>query len=258
MDPIEIDTVGAADLDEPVFVEGLPGVGLVGKLAVDHLVGELDSEPVREVYSSYFPPSISVDKQGKATLPALTLHAIDTPERDLLVLAGEAQAQEAVGQYELADAVLDIAGELGVAQIVTIGGYGTGEEVEDYGVLAAAADGSDTLRERLREAGARFDREEGPGNIVGMSGLLVGLGARRGFETAGMLGTTPGYHVDPASARAVLTVLQDAFGFSISLETLDEQAERVQQLIQQLQRLQQQQQPQEQPTTQSEDLRYFG
>lgn len=37
-----------------------------------------------------------------------------------------------------------------------------------------------------------------------MSGLLVGLGARQNFGTAGILEITPGYHVDPASARAVL------------------------------------------------------
>ena len=28
-------------LKDPVFVEGLPGIGLVGKLAADHLIQEL-------------------------------------------------------------------------------------------------------------------------------------------------------------------------------------------------------------------------
>jgi proteasome assembly chaperone (PAC2) family protein len=99
------------------------------------------------------------------------------------------------------------------------------------------------------------DREDGPGSIVGMSGLLVGLGDRRGLATAGLLGTTSGYHVDPASARAVLEALQAAFDFEVALETLDEQAERMQALLEQLQTGQ----PTDQAGSQGgEDLRYFG
>lgn len=256
MDPIEVDVIETPELDDPVFIEGLPGVGLVGKLAADHLVGELESEPVRHVYSEHFPPAVSIDETGTASLPVLTVHAVRTDGRDLLVLAGEAQAQDPPGQYRLAEATLDIAATFGVEEIITIGGYGTGEEVDEYRVLGAAAERSDELKNRLEQAGAEFERDDHPGNIVGMSGLLVGLGGRRDLQAAGMLGLTPGYHVDPTSARAVLDVLQAAFDFTVDLETLVEQAERVQQLIQQIQRLQhQQEQP---PSPSAEDLRYFG
>lgn len=64
---IEIESIATPELDDPVFIEGVPGIGLVGKLAVDHLVEELDSKPVRRVYSEYFPPAISVDEDGTAT-----------------------------------------------------------------------------------------------------------------------------------------------------------------------------------------------
>lgn len=208
---------------------------------------------MRRVYSEHFPPAVSVDDEGTATLASLTISAIETEGQDLLVLAGDSQAQEAVGQYRLADAVLDIAGEFDVDEVITLGGFGTGEQVEEYIVVGAVAGGNDALKQRLGDAGVRFQREDAPSNIVGMSGLLVGLGARREFETAGLLGITPGYHVDPASARVVLEVLQEGFGFSVSLDTLDEQAEQIQNLLEQLQ------QQQEQPTGQSsEDLRYFG
>lgn len=252
MDEIDIESVVTPRLDNPVFIEGLPGVGLVGKLAVDHLIEELESQPVRRMYSEHYPPAISVDEEGTATLASLTVHAIETEGQDLLVLAGDSQAQEAVGQYRLADAVLDIVGEFDVEQIITLGGFGTGEQVEEYTVVGAVADGNDALKQRLGDAGVQFQREDAPSNIVGMSGLLVGLGARRGFETAGILGITPGYHVDPASARVVLEVLQEGFGFSVSLDTLDEQVEQIQNLLEQLQ---QQQGPSGDQS--GEDLRYF-
>lgn len=252
MDPIEIESVETPSLDAPLFIEGLPGVGLVGTLAADLLVEEFDGQPVRHIYSEYLPPAISVDDDGIAQLASLTVYAVEADGRDLLVLAGDSQAQDVVGQYRLADAVLDIAAEFSVEGIVTIGGLGTGEPVDDYPVVGAVPERFDALRAPLEDAGVRFTREE-PGNIVGMSGLLVGLGARRGFDTAGLLGTTPGYHVDPASARAVLDVLQAAFGFTVDVDRLEEQAEQVHALLEQLQSFQE-----PQPSPGGEDLRYIG
>lgn len=256
MDEIEIEELATPDLEEAVFIEGMPGIGLVGKLAVDQLIEELDGQPVRRVYSEHFPPGVAIEADGQATLASMTVHALETETRDLLVLAGDAQAEESIGQYRLAAAALDIAAEFDPTEIVTIGGFGTGKRVDAYDVIGAVGEGSDDLKARLADAGVQFERKRAPGNIVGMSGLLVGLGARRGFESAGLLGITPGFHVDPASARAVLEVLQNAFDFEVELGTLSEQADRMQELIEGLQQLQQQQ---EEPSDQSgEHLRYFG
>lgn len=255
MDEIEIETVATPDLDDPVFVEGLPGVGLVGKLAVDHLLSELDNQAIQHIYSEHFPPAVSVASDGTAELPHLTLHAVESEARDLIVLAGDVQAQEPVGQYRVAQSILDTIEDLGVHEVITLGGFGTGDEVEEYDVIGAVTAEEDDLFDTLKEAGVSFDPDDGPGNIVGMSGLLLGLSGRRGRAAAALLGKTSGYHVDPASARAVLEILQTAFGFEISLETLNEQAEQVQELLEQIQQAQQQE-----PTTpsSSEDLRYFG
>lgn len=254
MDPVEIDELASPGVEEPILIEGLPGVGLVGKLAADHLVSELDGEPVRRLYSTHFPPGIAVDEEGIAALASLTVHAVRADGRDLLVLNGDSQATDNRGQYALAEAVLDLAEGFDVEGIVTVGGLGTGEQVEEYEVFGAVPAAHDALRAPLEAAGVRFDRDE-PGNTVGMSGLLVGLGDRRGLETAGLLGTTPGFYVDPGSARAVLNVLQEAFGFDVSLETLDEQARQIQELLEQLQQMQGHE---PQGGAGGEDLRYIG
>ena len=69
MDDIEIDEVATPELDEPVLIEGLPGVGHVGKLAAEHLLEEFDGELVRRVYATEFPPQVSVDgEDGVAEL----------------------------------------------------------------------------------------------------------------------------------------------------------------------------------------------
>lgn len=255
MDEIEVETLATPDLDSPVFIEGLPGVGLVGKLAVNQLLEELESQPIRRIVSEHFPPVVTIDENGIAELASVTLHAMHTDHQDLLVLAGDGQAQESVGQYRIADTVLDIADELNVTDLITLGGFGTGQQIDEYYVVGATADATSPLKSRLADAGVRFDEEDAPSTIVGMSGLLIGMGARRGYDAAGLLGITPGYYVDPASARVVLGILQDTFDFTVPLDTLEEQAEQIQQLLEQLQQAQQQDQT---PQQSGEDLRYFG
>ena len=41
-------------LNRGVLIQGLPGIGLVGKIAVDYIVSELGLEKVAEVYSGHF------------------------------------------------------------------------------------------------------------------------------------------------------------------------------------------------------------
>ena len=61
MEDIEIDEVATPALEDPVLIEGLPGVGHVGKLAAEHLLEEFDGELVRRVYATEFPPQVNVD-----------------------------------------------------------------------------------------------------------------------------------------------------------------------------------------------------
>lgn len=258
MNPVEIETLSTPELESPALIEGLPGIGLVGKLAADHLIEELDGEPVRRVYSEHFPPAVSVDDDGMASLATLTAYAVETPERDLLVLTGDTQAEDSIGQYRMADAVLDIAAEFGATELFTVGGSGMGEPVEDYAVVGAVADGNDDLKARLEAAGVQFQHEGAPGQIVGMSGLLLGLGARRGLPAASLLGTTIGFHADPKSSRVVLEALQDLLGFSVDLTELDRRAEEMEEAVDQIQeRLQQQAQQMPQQQQSDENLRYF-
>jgi len=62
-------------LENPVFIEGLPGIGHVGKLVADHLVNELRAEKVVEIYSHYFPPQVMVLEDGTIRMPKNEVYA---------------------------------------------------------------------------------------------------------------------------------------------------------------------------------------
>jgi len=253
MDELDIEAVAEAELDDPVLVEGLPGVGHVGKLAAEHLLDELDGTLVRRVYSEHFPPQVEVGDEGVAELTSAEFHAVETEGRDLLVLTGDNQAQSNEGHYRLTDAFLDVAEDFGVEEVYALGGVPTGELIEEYDVLGAAT--SEDLVDDLEELGVEFREDEPAGGIVGVSGLLLGLGERRGVDAACLMGETSGYLVDPKSAQAVLEILQDQLEFEVDFADLEDRAEEMEEVIGKIQEIEQQQQPN---VPSDDDLRYIG
>ena len=254
MDEVEVVTVADPDLDEPAFVEGLPGVGHVGKLAAEHLVEEFEGDLVRRVHSEHFPPQVTVDESSVARLASAEIYAVDADGRDLLVLVGDFQAGDAVGQYRVAEAFLDVADSFDASEVIALGGAPTGEMVEEYTVVGAVTDPDD--RDRFREAGVEFRENEPAGGIVGTSGLLLGLGERRDLPAACLMGETSGYLVDPRSAQAVLEVLQAIIGFEVDFGTLEERAEELEEVIREFQEQQGGGGVEAGPG--DEDLRYIG
>ncbi|MFC4549949.1 MULTISPECIES: proteasome assembly chaperone family protein [Halorussus] len=251
MDELDIETVADPELRDPVLIEGLPGVGHVGKLAAEHLVEEKDGELVRRVYSEHFPPQVTVGDDGTTDLVCAEFHAVELDDRDLLVLTGDQQASDSRGHYRLTDSFLDVAEEFGVESVYALGGVPTGELIDEYGVLGAATD--EEFVEELEEVGVEFREDEPAGGIVGTSGLLLGLGERRGVRATCLMGETSGYLVDPKSAQAVLEVLQDALGFEVDFESLEERADEMEDVVGKIQEMENQQ-----AMAADEDLRYIG
>ncbi|MBP1985551.1 PAC2 family protein [Halolamina salifodinae] len=290
MDPIDIETLADPDLRDPVLVEGLPGVGHVGKLAAEHLLEEFESTLVRRVYADEFPPQVDVDDDGVASLTCASFHAVDlsspTPteiedeeddegadadaeddalpdggdadegdeaekadeeekdkehgtvptDRDLLVLTGNHQAGSNKGHYQLTEAFLDVAEEFGVEEAYALGGVPTGELIEEHNVLGAVSDAD--LTDSLSDAGVEFRGDEPAGGIVGVSGLLLGLGGRRGFDVACLMGETSGYLVDPKSAKAVLETLEQQLDFRVEFAALEKRAEEMEEVVGKIQQMQ--------------------
>jgi uncharacterized protein (TIGR00162 family) len=221
-------------LKDAILLEGLPGVGNVGKLAAMHLIEELKAKKCMEIYSSHFPPQVLIDEDGIVNLVNNELYYYNGKgkERDLLFLVGEYQGMDSSGQYDLCQKLIDMVKEMGVTTIYTLGGYGLGKLVPDPRVLGAAT--SNDIVKLFKKADVEFiDGEPGAG-IVGASGLLLGLGKLQGIHGGCLMGETSGYMVDPKSASVVLKSLQKLLGISIDLSELEERAKQVDSITNQL------------------------
>ena len=241
-------------LNNPVFIEGLPGIGHVGKLVADHLVNELETTKVIEIYSHYFPPQVMVEEDGMIKMPNNEVYAFksngDTP--DMLILVGDFQSISNEGHFELVNAYIEIAKKFNVSRIFTLGGYGIGRLIEEPYVIGAA--NNPELIEELKSYGVKFERGEPGGGIIGASGLLLGVSKLEGINAACLMGVTSGYMVDPKSAKAVLEVLTKMLKIDVGVEALDKRAKEMEKLIAQIKEMQE---AALQQWKSDEDLRYF-
>ena len=252
MDDILVVYKEAPELKAPVLIEGLPGVGNVGKLAAEHLVDQLKAVKFIEMYSKHFPPQILVNDSGTIRLVSNEFFYIKRPdaENDIVVLVGDYQGLTPDGQYELSDRILKVAKDLGVKMIFTLGGYGLGKMIEKPRVLGAATD--ETLVEEMKAVGVTFSKGEPGSGIVGASGLLLGLGALQGMKAVCLMGETSGYFVDPKAAQALLEVLSRKLGFKIDLTELEDRAQQIDAITSKLK------ESEPPPEPRKEDLGYIG
>lgn len=222
-------------LNNPILIEGLPGIGNVGKIAVEHIIEETKAKKFVEIYSKDFPPQVFINTDGTVKLVNNEFYYLKGKkkiDRDIILLTGDYQGLSSQGQYELVETILNICDEFGVKELFTLGGYGLGHEIDNPKVLCATTDKS--LVKVMKKHGAIFKKNEPGGGIVGASGLLLGMGKIRGFQGTCFMGETPGYLVDPKSAKAVLKVLMKATDIKVGLSALEKKAKEIEHIAHQL------------------------
>ncbi|MCI4335249.1 MAG: proteasome assembly chaperone family protein [Thermoplasmata archaeon] len=258
MEDVLIRVSEKVSLKDPVLVEGLPGVGNVGKLAADYLRERLPATPFATVHSKFLPPQVYVSEEGLIRLVSNDLSywkAKKPDQRDIILLGGDYQGISPEGQYELTESVLQFVVKLGVKELYTLAGFAQGHLVETPRVLGAAT--SPARVEAMKKHGVVFSRNDPGGGLIGASGLFLGLGRLFGMEGVCLMGETSGYFVDPRGAEAVLQVLSAALHLDVDLSELETKAKEIDRIAL---KLHDAQEPRSAPSAERsrEDLGYIG
>ena len=220
------------DLNNPIMIVGLPGVGHVGKFVADHLAEVLNAEKIVDIYSTHFPPQVIVGEDNVATLVGNRLYLAKTEKRDILILAGDSQSSDPTGHYDLCEIYMDFASRFKVKRIFTLGGYPTGIPSEENYVIGAV--NNVEMIEELKEKGIRFNPSEPPGGIVGASGLILAFAKFRGIDAACLMGTTAGYIADPQSSKELLNKLCTILEIEVDVSALDEKIKNMEQIVEKI------------------------
>lgn len=217
-----------------ILIAGLPGIGLVGKIAVEHLIDELDAMGICKIYSFSFPAQVELNNQGVIKLIEVQVYFWDakSPNKNIILLTGDTQPQDSQGSYELAETILELASKYGVREVYTMAAYMTGRHPEQPRVFVAATD-LNILNRILKRAEAI---PMTGGSITGLNGLLIGLAKLYNMSGACLLGETSGYVADPGAAKAVLETLAKVLGLQIDTAELEEKAKETSRFIRDLER----------------------
>ena len=236
--------------NNPILIEGLPGLGLVGKIAIRYLIKQSKAQKFAHLYSPHFPYFVLVNKKGSVRLLRGSFYYWKNTEgkNDLLLFTGDSQSQTIEGQYEIADRMLDFAKKHNVQTIVTIGGYRV--ETNEKPKVFVAATSPEILSEATK-AGAVISESGSP--IVGTAGLILGLARFKKIQALCLLGETRGYLPDPMSARSVLEVLKSMFGFDLNLAGLDADIAKAEKMVSRLQKIEEKRALQAEETRKEED-----
>jgi len=215
-------------LNDPILIEGLPGIGFVANIASLHLIQELKAKLFAEIRSSSFQDFAMTAGEGKARFPTNELYyhkGRDGQERDLIILYGNTQALTTVGQYELCGKVLDIAKDLGCHYIVTLGGLRREEKIPASKLYCAASD-AETLKEAVNMGAEIIE-----GQIFGIAGLLVGLCKLWNMQGFCLLAETPGFYPDASASRQVLNAVNKMLNLKVDMNRLDAAAETTREIL---------------------------
>lgn len=213
----------------PTLICGFPGSGYVGKLAIDHLIHELNASHLADIYSNTFPPQVMIKPDGTVDLikNAMFYHESPTSSSlNMMFLTGDSQPSNPDAEYLLAETILEIASKFSILHVYALAAYITGVFVQKPRVFCTASD-----MESLRSINTPDVAVMDGGAITGMNGLIIGLAKLKGMRGTCLLGETSGYVVDAKASRSILEVLTTRLGIEISMDALDARAKDTEMLI---------------------------
>ncbi len=209
------------------LIEGLPGMGNVGKIAVDFLIDNLKAEKVMEIYSYYFPHCVFVNEENLVELPSIKLYQKKIRGSDFLFLSGDIQPLDEVSCYEFCNLVLDIFEKHKGKEIITLGGIGQQQIPKSPKLYCTGNNKSIIKRYTSKNVSNKIHGVVGP--IIGVSGLLLGTASQRNIPAVAILAETYGHptYLGLKGAREIIKTLSSKFNFKLNFEKLNVEVEMI-------------------------------
>ncbi len=248
MEKIKIEKVKEIEPESPILIEGLPGIGMVGKLSVNQLKKQLETEKYAEMKSDLFAPQVNINEDAEIEPRKNEIYYHEREDgEDILLLTGEEQGTTPRSQHLLSQTIVKEAHKLGTSYIYTLGGLGTKQLNEDPQVFGAVTDKE--LKKEYEEYGVKFNRQ---GPIIGAAGLLLEYGKRKGIPGICLMGQTHGKFIDPNAAKNILQILEEDLELEIEYEEINEKSKEMKKAVNKMMKQQSQQQTPSQPADQTE------
>lgn len=227
----------ADSLRNPIAVVGFPGIGSVGKIAVETLAKVLGAQQAMEFFSKESPSRILV-KNGISHLPRSEMYfykAAPDETSDLIILTADAQPSSDEGVYEYADYITKEFNRLGVKSVYALAAY-----EQEYSTFFShypapprifVSASSESNRDRICELTGLVAIEKGV--ITGANGVVPTYASTiYNMDGVCLLGETMGIiRTDYRAAQKLLQKFVEIIGLRANFDMLDEPALKVIEII---------------------------
>ncbi|MEF8821025.1 MAG: PAC2 family protein [Halovenus sp.] len=213
-----IETHSELDLESPVLVEGLPGVGLVGKIATDHIINSFEMEHFASCHCEGLPRVATYEAGSHQIRPPIRIYGDE--RRDLLAL----QSDVPVSPETAPSFASCVTGWLDEHDVTPICLSGLPAEKDDvpkmYGI--GTGDSDELLDEH------DIDAPDQNGLISGPTGALLAEAGEHELGAVGLIVQSNKQFPDPEAARILLLEgIEPIAGISVETESLVEKAEEI-------------------------------
>lgn len=224
------------DLTGAKIIDGFPSVGLVSTIAANYLIDMLRLKQIGLIDGDQF-PTLSVVHNGEPLAPA-RLYGGERPSQDraakekIVVFVSEFQPSPNLIR-PISESMLKWARAKGADYMISPEGLVLeGPASQDEKVEVYALGSTERMQQLIKSHElATFTR----GIITGVSGLLLTLGRREGFDVLSILAEAHANYPDARSAAVVIEIIGRLLGMRIDVGPLYREAEGFEKQIKQLQ-----------------------
>lgn len=213
-------------LRSPILVEGLPGIGNIGKVAVDFIIDELGAKKLCEFESYSYPHSVFVNERNLVELPSIEVYYKQMKNRknDLMLLSGDVQPIDETSCYQFTEKVIDLFQQHNGQEIITIGGIAM-KQIPKKPKLYCTGNSQKLIKAYTSGTNMNSKLYGIVGPIMGVSGLLLGMAKRRNIPAVTLLAETYGHpmYLGINGAREVISILNQKLGIKINIRSLDKE-----------------------------------
>ena len=229
-------------IKSPVILEGFPGMGFVGTVAVEYLLEHLKTESIGYIWSENMPPIATIHNSQLRQL----LEVFYCKEKNLVLLHALSDVKGM--EWSLAESLINLAKQLKAKETISL--EGVGSPFGDSQTRTFYHTNSKVAEAKLKKAGIEPLKE---GVIVGVSGALM-LKSPKEVKSSFIFAETHTDLPDSKAAAELIKVLDSYLGLKVDYEPLLKKAEQVEGKIKEImQKAQQAKQVKE-----KKDISYLG
>jgi len=202
------------ELNSPIIFAGFVGAGLVGPLAVNHIIEQLKMEEIGLMRSKYLPPS-TVFMNGRLRHP---FRVYANKEGTICTIICEITLRME-GVYSIVSAILDWSDKNGSKEMVILDGIPS-DEHDDKAYCAAREDLVRTMADKDISAIPQ-------GFITGIPGGILNECIVRNIQGIALLVKANKTLPDPAAASTLIEALNRFYDMQIDTSDLEKEKDRI-------------------------------